>query len=136
MRRVMKRVMKTSVYPSPYVVLFAFLLVLGSCNTADKAENYQPLTPKLTSDIMTPEVLWSFGRLGGVDLSPDQTQLLFGISYYSKENNRSYRDLYMMPVEGGERTVLTNTPGNEYNAVWRPDGKKIGFLRAGKMFEM
>lgn len=132
----MKRVMKRSVYSSLYVVLFAFLLVLGSCKIADKEENYQPLTPKLTSDIMTPEVLWSFGRLGGVNLSPDQSQILFGISYYSKENNRSYRDLYVMPVEGGERTVLTNTPGNEYNAVWRPDGKKIAFLRAGKMFEM
>ncbi len=121
---------------SAYLFLLSSLLIISSCGNTEKQENYQPLTPKLTSDIMTPEVLWSFGRMGGVNLSPDQSQILFGISYYSKEQNRSYRDLYLLSVEGGERTVITNTTENEYNAVWRTDGKRIGFLIAGKMFEM
>lgn len=116
--------------------LIAFLIIFGACDSQEKAENYQPQAPKLTSEIMTPEVLWSFGRLGGVTLSPDQSQILFGISYYSKEQNKSFRDLYVIPAEGGERIVLTDSPGNEYNAIWRPDGKKIGFLKSGKLMEM
>lgn len=119
-----------------YFPIIAILLLSGSCESGEKADNFQTQAPKLTSEIMTPEVLWSFGRMGGLTLSPDQSQILFGISYYSKEKNKSFRDLYTMPVTGGERTAISNTPENEYNAIWRPDGKRIGFLEAGKMMEM
>ncbi len=112
-------------------------LVLGfGCATEEKEENYQPQPPVLSSSIMSPEVLWSFGRIGEVSISPDQSTILFAVSYYNIEKNRSYRDIYSIPASGGEKTVLTNTPQNEYNVVWRPDGKKIGFLLAGVMYEM
>lgn len=115
--------------------LALFLLNSGCAKSPQISESIGQ-TPKLTSDIMTPEVLWLFGRVGDVSLSPNQDQILFGVSYYSKEENRSYRDLYLLPVDGGEKTRITRTESNEYNAVWRPDGKKIGFLSGGKMYEM
>ncbi len=90
---------------------------------------------KLNSDIMTPEVLWSFGRLSDVQLSPDQKTLVYGVSYYSKEQNKGNRELYRIDANGKNLKQLTHTSGGEYNAVWRPDGKKIGFLsaRSGSM---
>ncbi|MBN2639101.1 MAG: S9 family peptidase [Bacteroidales bacterium] len=83
---------------------------------------------KLSSDLLTPEVLWSMGRLSGVQLSPDQKTLIFGVTYYSKEENKGNRELYRMDVDGKNLKQLTKTPESEFNAVWRPDGKKIGYL--------
>lgn len=83
---------------------------------------------KLKSDLMTPEVLWSFGRLGDVQVSPDGKTLLYGVSYYSKEQNKSNRELFTIPAKGGDAVQLTKTAGGEYNAIWSSDGNKIYFL--------
>ena len=91
-------------------------------------KNFIPATPVLKSDIMTPEVLWSFGRIGGAQVSPDQKTVLYTVTYYNIEENKSYRDIYSVSVEGGEPQNLTNSAVNEFNATWRPDGKKIGYL--------
>jgi dipeptidyl aminopeptidase/acylaminoacyl peptidase len=109
------------------VLLAALVLIASSCNTPDK-EAYRPDTPRLTSDRMTPEALWSFGRMSGLTLSPDQEMLVFGISYYNLDENRSYRDLYLIPAQGGDIKELTRTKSNEFNEQWRPDGEKIGYL--------
>jgi len=87
-----------------------------------------PTDITLQSDVMTPEILWSFGRVSDVQVSPDNTTLLFGVSYYSKEQDKGNRELYTIPIAGGEMQRLTYTPQNEFNAIWRPDGKKIGYI--------
>ena len=114
------------------IALFILIVMtIVSCTQKESgqvAQNYVPETPKLSSDVMTPEVLWSFGRLGGTQVSPDGTQVLYTVTYYNIEENKSYRDIYTIPAAGGEAKNLTNTAQNEYNAVWRPDGKKIGYL--------
>jgi dipeptidyl aminopeptidase/acylaminoacyl peptidase len=124
-------------------VLFMAVSVLFACTkkeTTSTLKNYLPDTPKLASDIMTPEVLWSFGRLGGAQVSPDGKTALYTVTYYNIEENKSYRDIYSIPVSGGEAKNLTNTGVNESNVVWRPDGKKIGFLSSAsgsmQMWEM
>lgn len=110
----------------------AFITGLSSCQ--QKAEeskddlSYKTPETKLESDVMTPEVLWSFGRLGGENISPDGKTILYGVSYYNKEENKSYRDLYTLSVSGGEPTQLTNTGKKEFNEIWRPDGKKIAYI--------
>lgn len=91
-------------------------------------KNYVPLTPKLSSDIMTPEVLWSFGRIGSAQVSPDGEKVLYDVTWFNIAENKSYRDLYLVPVAGGESIRLTDTPEKENEAVWRPDGKKIGYV--------
>jgi dipeptidyl aminopeptidase/acylaminoacyl peptidase len=100
--------------------------------TDEKSENPIPETVDVKSlpKVMTPEVLWSLKRLSGIQLSPDGKTLLFGISRYSIEKNKGNRDLYTMPAEGGVITKVCDFAGGEFNAVWRPDGKKIGFLSA------
>jgi dipeptidyl aminopeptidase/acylaminoacyl peptidase len=85
---------------------------------------------KLTSNLMTPEALWSFGRLGGAEVSPDGKQIVYGVSYYSIEENKGNRELYTINIDGSNGKKITESAKGEYNAVWRPDGKKIGFLSA------
>ncbi len=83
---------------------------------------------QLTSDRMTPEVLWSFGRLSDPQISPDGTKVLYGVTYYSIEKNKGNRELYTVNIDGTGLKRLTTTPESEFNAIWRPDGKKIGYL--------
>lgn len=97
---------------------------------AEKKKTYIPDIPTLTLDIMTPEVLWSLGRVSNEVLSPDGEIVLFAVTYYSIEENKSYRELYTVPVSGGETSRITNMTIKELDACWRPDGKKIGFLAA------
>ncbi|MBN2668690.1 MAG: S9 family peptidase [Bacteroidales bacterium] len=85
---------------------------------------------KLSSDIMTPEVLWSFGRISEVELSPDKKDIIYGVTYYSIKENKGNRDLYKLNLQSKIKTRLTETQGSEYNAVWKPDGSKIGYLSA------
>ncbi|MDP4206935.1 MAG: S9 family peptidase [Bacteroidota bacterium] len=92
--------------------------------------NYIPPVQKLNSDIMTPEVLWSFGRVSEPEVSPDGKLLLYGVTYFNIPENKSYRDLYVVPIEGGQPRQITNTQEKEAGALWRPDGQKIGFLSA------
>ena len=91
-------------------------------------EKIKPEAIKLTSDIMTPEVLWSFGRIGEPEVSPDGTTVLYSVTNFNIEENKSYREIFTVPVSGGEATQLTETPEKESSAVWRPDGEKIGYL--------
>lgn len=112
-----------------FVVLLSVLLF--GCVQKEKTEvpqNYLPETPQLSSDIMTPEVLWSFGRLGGAQLSPDKKTVLYTVTYYNIKEDKPYRDIYTIPFEGGEAKNISNSTVNEFNALWRPDGKKIGFI--------
>jgi dipeptidyl aminopeptidase/acylaminoacyl peptidase len=112
------------------VLTVLFYLGINQNSMAEEKKTYVPETPELKSDVMTPEVLWSFGRVGNPELSPDGQTVLFDITYYQIEENKSYRELYTIPVAGGELQQLTNTALKESGARWRPDGKKIGYLYA------
>lgn len=88
---------------------------------------------------MVPDSLWPIGRVALFGLSPDDSLVLYGINYYDIEANAGNMDLYTIRLDGGSKGVplrLTDTPQSEYNAQYRPDGKKIGFLRGGKLWEM
>ncbi len=120
-------------------ILYIFVAIstfIAACSNEQQSENNKtedaPVIGKpdlkLSSDIMTPEVLWSFGRLGELEVSPDGKTLIYGVSYYSVEQNKGNSELYTMSIEGGEAKRITETAFGEYNPLWTPDGKKIGFL--------
>ncbi len=115
-----------------HIITAVILSLLISCQTVVTNVTDSPLITKnqleLTSDIMTPEVLWSFGRLGDVRISPDGKKILYGVSYYHIEQNRSNRELFIMNADGSGKIQLTRTPENEINAIWHPDGKRIVYL--------
>ena len=103
-----------------------------ACDNKQEAEaakkSYKTTLQKLTSDVMTPEVLWSFGRIGNVSLSPDQSKLVYTITYFNKEEDRSYSDIYVMDLSNNQSTQLTHTYINESEVKWTPDGHKIAYI--------
>ncbi len=126
--------MKTSIFS--FLILAIVLFSCDNITTEKKDANFQQKTTtdetsidKITSDgIMTPEVLWSLGRVSDIQISPDGSKILFGISKYSVKENKGDRNLYIMDIDGTNLKQITNFKGSEYNGVWRPDGKMIGFL--------
>ena len=118
----------------PLLAMITCLLV--SCNTQKpetEPQGKEKIGPKemtLQSDVMTPEVLWSMGRIGESSVSPDHSQVVFNVTYYSVEENRSGSTLYIMNADGSNCRVLSDSKNSEYSPQWRPDGKKIGFLCA------
>ena len=111
--------------------LFSALILLSvvSCDSQKEAVKTSYKTPdmKLASDVMTPEVLWSFGRLGGISVSPDQKSLVYEVTYFNKEEDRSYSDVYLMNLADGTSKQLTDTDYKEFGTTWTPDGK-IAFM--------
>ncbi len=87
-------------------------------------------------DRLTPEKLWELGRVSLDDISPDGQSLLYGVTYYDLAENKSNRDLYIIPLSGGNARKITAFEGSEGNGKFRPDGKRIGFLYKGQLWEM
>ncbi|MCX6248683.1 MAG: S9 family peptidase [Bacteroidetes bacterium] len=120
------------------ITLFVILSVAGfyGCCPKEKkeAKSDAPLIGKkemkLTSPLMTPEVLWSFGRVSEPVVSPDKSTILYGVTYYDIPLNKGNRELYTIGVDGKNLKQITQTKFSEYSAVWTPDGKKIAFMSA------
>ncbi len=114
------------------ILVIAEMLLFTACNkntknTKDAMQN--KIDEKLfDKGVLTPELLWKLGRLSDIKLSPDKKTILYGITYYDLEKNKGNRDLYTIPVKKGTPDKITDSEDNEANGIWRPDGKKIGFL--------
>lgn len=103
-------------------------MTISTNSSAEEEKGYIPSVPVLTSNRLTPEVLWSFGRIGGEAVSPDQTRVLYGVTYYSVEKNKGFKDLYVLDLKTKKSVRITDSAENEGSASWRPDGKKIAYL--------
>ncbi len=82
---------------------------------------------KIENGILTPEVLWSFGRLGETSVSPNGTMIAYTITWYSIEQNSSNSDLFIMNIDGSNKKQLTASSAHEFNPVWVNDSK-IAYL--------
>ena len=111
---------------------------LLSCNNAtdkpreqskkDMSEIIGKATPTVQDGIMTPEILYSFGRIGEVQVSPDKSQILYQVTYVSAEQNKTNSELFIMNSDGTSKKQLTVTGNRESNPRWFHDGQKIAFL--------
>lgn len=113
-----------------YTLFTMVLLFMFSLNiSAQKSKTViEKPNIKVKNQLMTPEILWSFGRLSDPQVSPDGETVIYGVSYYSIEENKGNRDLYSIGINAESAKRLTASAKSEFNAIWRPDGKKIGFL--------
>lgn len=114
-------------------VLMATSLLLSACTTTQKqAEETAPLIGraelKINDGLLTPEVLYSMGRVSDAKLSPDGKQVLYGVTFFSIEQNKGNRELFIVNIDGSDRRQITKTPESEQNAVWIKGGKEIAFL--------
>ncbi len=113
-----------------FVLLFSSFIF--GCSVKQKPQkpkqSFEANNPDFSGGVMTPEILWSLGRISEISLSPDQSTVVFGVSFYSIKQNKSKRELYTIDLSTDSTKQLTNNNFNEYSPTWRPDGEKIGFL--------
>lgn len=83
---------------------------------------------KVPNGVLTPEVLHSFGRVSDIQVSPDKSKILYGVTYVSIEQNKTNRELFTINVDGTDKKQITQSPKSEGNAVWIKGGQKIAFL--------
>ncbi len=115
------------------------LIIVASCcrnndNTKPAETTPAPvfnndLTPEeISVGVLTPEIMWKFGRLSEAQISPDGKFVVYGVRRYDVPTNRSKNDLFIVPAEGGEPVKLTDSIGQNMNPRWTSDGKRIAYL--------
>lgn len=116
-----------------------FISSLLGCNEAgqtpsekkqgkETAEIIGKSVPAIENGIMTPEVLYSFARVGNVTVSPDKSHILYPVTYVSIPRNKTNAELFLMKIDGSGKKQLTITNTQESNPQWIDGGKKIAFL--------
>jgi len=78
--------------------------------------------------IMKPETLWDFGRVSEAKLSPDGKKILYGVATYSLSDNKGKRNLFVYDLSEAKSIQITDDNEMIFNAIWRPDGLKIGYI--------
>ena len=122
-----------------FKTIFMTIAITGgllACNQAKEEPNNNKTgneiigkaAPTIENGIMTPEVLYSFGRVGTPTLSPDKSRLVYLVTYVSIPQNKTNAELFIMKSDGSGKKQLTVTNSQESNPQWIEDGKKIAFL--------
>jgi dipeptidyl aminopeptidase/acylaminoacyl peptidase len=110
------------------VLLFSCTEVNNTTNEAEPAFDVQLTEIEKSGGILTPEILWKFGRVGEFALSPDGKNTVYSISYYDVPTNKRKTNLYLVGTEGGEPIALTEGLGANFNPRWIKNGKKIAYI--------
>ena len=117
-----------------FLLLFPVILLLSGCkqqeNNEIKAEVFSvSLTEEEKSGgVLTPEILWKFGRVGNVAVSPDGERILYTITSYDLEKNNGNTDIYLINKQGGEAKLVAGGKGQQYNPAWSPSKDVIGYI--------
>ena len=91
---------------------------------------------RLKSDLMTPEALWTMGRIAAAEADPDGKRILFQTGYYSVKANKGHQVICIVDADGNNRRQLTTSSKNETDPTWIEGGKRIAFLTGGQVWTM
>ena len=103
------------------------LLLLQSCGDASKPKAPVREKIKLQSDVQTPEVLWSMGRIGEFSVNADGSKVVYNVTDYDVEKNKGFSRIYIMDADGKNLKCLTKGKFSEYSPTWTPNGN-IAFM--------
>lgn len=87
-------------------------------------------------ETLTPELLWTMGRLGGTSagsISPDGTQVLYTVTHTDWKTEESVTRIYLSPVLPASGTGSDSVPqarilGEGSQPAWIKGGSKVAFL--------
>lgn len=123
---------------SNLIIILFLLLFTFSCKVAVKEEavafDLQLTETEKENGLMSPEILWKFNRLGGIEVSPDGQTVLYTLTSYDLETEERITNIYSVPVNGGEAQQLTTAGGS--SPRWFMQGSKIAYTSGGKLYTM
>jgi len=118
-------------------VIWSWILIFGfifwSCKKEQPVTEQSDYSGQLTqteiqNGKLTPEVLWKFGRMADMQLSPDGTAAIYNVTRYDVKTNQSITEIWKVPAAGGDAIKITPSDSKYVNPRWNPAGTKIGFL--------
>ena len=115
------------------LVLCCTVVFFSSCNNEVSRETGPDFSGELTQEeidggVMTPEILWKFGRIGEHRLSPDGRVVVYTVTRYDAVTQEKVTDLYTITAEGTDLLKLTESDGSHFNPRWKPGTRQIGYL--------
>ncbi len=115
------------------MVLCCTVFFFSSCNNEAPRETGPDFSGELTQEeieggVMTPEILWKFGRIGEHRLSPDGRVVVYTVTRYDAVTQEKVTDLFTITAEGTDLLKLTESDGSHFNPRWKPGTSKIGYL--------
>ncbi len=94
----------------------------------------EKIQQSLVAQPLSPETLWKLGRVSAEGLAADGSFVVYGVSHYFFDDNKSEKDLYVMPLPMGNPMQLTTTKGAE--SVVRIDNNgDIIYLLDGQLWK-
>ena len=122
-------------------VLLLAMLITSSCkqNAPVISEALPQFNNQLTSEekaggVMTPEIMWKFGRLGSFALSPDGSTVLYTVTDIDLQSEGRRTNIFKTSVNGSNPVQLTTDGGS--SPEWIDNGKSIAFVNKGKLCSM
>jgi hypothetical protein len=77
----------------------------------------------VAQNIMSPELLWKLGRISPLGISKDEKNIIYKVSTPSVEENKSNSKYYLMPINGGNASEITDYKLLLADKNVSPDGK-------------
>lgn len=88
-------------------------------------------------DRMTPELLWSMGRVGGLGITADGKNVVYSVSTPNAGENKSSRRYFSIPITGGTPVETSNPDGLLKDKHVSPNGNhklSIEEVKVNKVF--
>lgn len=84
--------------------------------------------------VMTPEIMWKFGRLGSFALSPDGSTVLYTVTDIDLQSEARQTNIFKLATTGGDPVRLTSDGGS--SPQWFNKGKSIAYINKGNLCTM
>lgn len=85
---------------------------------------------------MTPELLWKLGRVTGEVVTSDGKNVIYGVTTFDLKENKSTRNLYTVPLTGGQALQLTSEEGGKNVLSTDVTSGKISYVKSGRVWTM
>lgn len=96
--------------------------------------NNQLTEAEKTGGVMTPEIMWKFGRLGSFVLSPDGSTVLYTVTHIDLQSEARETNIFKISSNGGDPIQITAGGGS--SPQWFDGGKKIAFVKGDDLMIM
>jgi dipeptidyl aminopeptidase/acylaminoacyl peptidase len=125
------------------IAIFSIALLLvcmGACKTEKRDKGVAPAIDVSLTDaekaggVLTPEILWKYGRIGSIVLSPDGATVLYTVTHYDLPTEARTTNIWSVPASGGSPVQLTTDGGS--GPQWIDGGSAIAYLAGGTIMTM
>lgn len=84
---------------------------------------------EISAGILTPEVMWKMGRVGGESVSPDGKTVLYTVTLYDMAANKGRTNIWSAATDRSAPAVrITDGESSESSIQWAPDSQRFYFI--------